>query len=1120
MRNYPYILIIISLMLSSTFTIAEITEVGHCDTPGEAMDVHIQGNYAYIADDSRGLTVIDISDPENPEVTVTFTYDNARANGVYIVEDIAYIADDRNFFMSFDISDLDDIRQLDSYDIGDDGFEIAMVGDVACVACDSDDLQLFDVSDPGDLQQISICDISSSSKALCVVEDKAYMGQYSSGLYIVDISDPENPDIIGSVGTQGSVYSIYVSGNYAYVSDYNNGLKIIDVSDPENPEIVGNSDVVSVWCIFVVGDYVFADYYQNQTLSVIDVSNPEEPETVETYNVGNILQDIIIIDNYAYIANSNDGLLILDVSEYTCTGPRVGLSDEVLNFEQVGLELTGELPLTITNIGNEDLSISDISVENNLFSINYEDEFTLEPDEEAEFTVTFSPEERGEFEGSITITSNDEQNGEIEVPLSGEGVGAVCWFNPRSLSFGVVGIDISSEETINFRNRGLNDLVISDLTNENDVFTTDFLIDIIVEPDEYHSLTVTFTPTNGIEYHDTLTFTTNDPDNDTVAIPMYGRGMGAVIVLEPDTVRFDEVGINQSAERTINIRNEGEIDLNITEIFTEGAYFSINLDTVYVVEPDASMECTVTFSPTEIGDFNAWLFITCDDRQREEVIIPLYGTGKGPEIAVDADSLDFGLLPCDESKELILTIRAVGLTDLTVTGVTIRGAPTFQSAFEDEVFIELNGSFELPVSFNPGDDGILSGVVTIHSDDAENGELEVPLNGCAHRGIMIDTLGTISDLTVEGDLMYLVTQNSLMVFDISNPNAPEIAGNYHAEGLNAINVFVDGDYAYIATGDEGFSIFDVSVVDSMQFVSSYNTDGYTHSLIIRDDYAYVADGETGLRVIDLYDPERPAEVSHVNTPGEAYAVTIAGDYAYVADYVQGLRIIDISDPQEPEEVGYFNTRGWSMDVVVSGGFAYVADERYGLKVIDISEPGSPDVIGIYDTDGDSYGVHVVGDHAYLADGEGGMYMLDISVPEAPSPAKIFYTPGIADAVIVSDNYAFIADRSDLLIIDVSEFLSVDELTEIEIPDGFILQPAFPNPFNAVTSIRYGLPYATHVSVNIYDVTGRRIDELYTGQSAAGFQTVMWNAAGFRSGVYLVRLEASGFIMVRKVMLVK
>jgi hypothetical protein len=933
-------------------------------------------------------------------------------------------------------------------------------------------------------------------------------------------ADNENGWFIGKQ-FNGAIHVYEMNGDELgdEIGSFDNYREYMGNQDPWTINWVPAHESGELWVQLINGDGIYS----------VDIDT-DEWEAVETAvhfdspaNNSNWLSGIGH-DGYniwvAVASNATCWILEDGVDEVYHTGPCIELSEDTLDFEEVGVELTVELPLTITNTGNESLTVSDIVVEGDCFTTNFEDEFTLEPDQDMELTVSFTPPERGEFEAVLTIASNDEENGEVEVALHGEGVGAVCWFSPRVLEFGVVGINISSEETINFRNRGLIDLVISDLSIENEDFITDFEDEIIIEPDEYYSLTVTFTPTSGIDYNDTLTFTTNDSDRETVVIPLRGRGMGAVIAVEPDTVQFGEVGRNRSAERAVTIRNEGEIDLNVSEIFTEGRYFSIDLDTVYVIEPEGTLQGIVTFAPEEIGDFRATLFISSNDREHEEVNIPLYGNGKGPEIAVDNDSLDFGLLSVNESTQLILTISAVGLTDLTITDVTIRGDQAFVTAFEDEVFIELNNSYELQVHYNPCNDGVITGAIIVHSDDPENGELEIPLTGCAHHGIMIDTLGTISDLTVVNNFVYLAVQNGLIVLNVSDPEDPVIAGNYHYEGLNALSVFVSGDYAYIASGESGFSIVDVTIVDSMRVVSSFNTDCYAHKIAVRDEYAYIADGEDGLRVIDLYDIERPTEVSHVDTPGEAYGVTLDGDYAYVADYVHGLRIIDISDPQEPEEIGYFNTRGWSYDVEVSGGFAYVADERYGLRIIDVSEPENPAEVGFYDTDGDAYGVHVVGDHTYVADGSGGICMLDVSIIESPCPAKIFYTPGYATGVEVFDNYAFIADHGDILIIDVSEFLPVDELSIAEVPTGFILQPAFPNPFNAVTSFRYGLPYSTHVTINIYDVTGRMIDELYDGESRAGFQNINWNAEGFRSGVYLVRLKASEYSAVQKVMLIR
>ncbi|MCF7810800.1 choice-of-anchor D domain-containing protein [bacterium] len=1125
MRSKNLLIALISLVLFAAVVIAqEIEQVGFIEL-NEQMVITARDNLVYVNVDQRNLRIYDVSDPENPDMIGETGNLGGNAIGVCLSGNYAYLANNQNGLYIIDISDPENPEQVGRFAPQRNVWDVFVSGQFAYLANSSDGLRILDISDPENPDLLSTLD-TYEAYGVCAAGDYAYIADDREGLRVIDSSDPENPHLVGTCGDMEIAWRVAVSGNYAYVADFRNSeISVVDISDPENPAETGscdtNGDPRGIW---LVDNYLFAATMQgdrNGGLSIVDVSDPENPDEIAYRDVNVRCQSVSVSGNYAYLSTIVEGIYIFDVTDFVHHGPIIEISDEELDFEEVGLGLTGELPLTIANGGNENLNVSDISIEGDYFSSDFEDGFTLEPEEDREITVMFSPEELGEFEGSLTITSNDEENGEVQVALLGEGVGPVFYVHPRLLDFNSVGIDSSETKTLSIRNRGLNDLVISQITNQSEYFVTDFEDELTLEPDARHTLTVTFTPTDGIAYADTLVFVTNDPDNETVTVPMSGRGMGAVIAAEPDTVQFGEVGRNRSAERAVSICNEGEVNLDISEIFVEGRYFSIDLDSIYVVEPEGSLRCTVTFAPEEIGDFRANLFITSNDRQNEEFIVPLYGTGKGPEIAVDSDSLDFGLLRVGENTQLTLTISAVGLTDLTITDVTVQGAPIFLSAIEDEVFIELNNSFELPVSFNPSDDGYLYGVITIHSDDPENGELEIPLTGCAHRGVMIDTLGTISDLTVVGDLAYLVVQNGLVVLDVSNPVAPAIAGTYYNEGLNALSIFLNGNYAYIATGEDGFMIVDISVVDSTQFVSTYNTDGYVHSIAVRDGYAFVADGENGLRVIDLYEPESPFEVNYVDTPGEAYAVTLDGDYAYVADYVQGLRIIDISDPQEPSEIGYFNTRGMSMDVAVSEGLAYIADERYGLRIIDVTDHENPEEIGFYDTDGYAYGVDIAGDHAYIADGSGGMCMLDVSIPTSPYPAKIFYTPGLATSVEALDNYAFIADHGDILIIDVSEFLRVDELTKLEITTSYILKPAFPNPFNAVTSIRYGLPYSSHVTISIYDVSGRLIEELYNGYSTAGFQTVNWNAEGFKSGVYLVRLNtSSGFSTVQKLMLIR
>lgn len=98
------------------------------------------------------------------------------------------------------------------------------------------------------------------------------------------------------------------------------------------------------------------------------------------------------------------------------------------------------------------------------------------------------------------------------------------------------------------------------------------------------------------------------------------------------------------------------------------------------------------------------------------------------------------------------------------------------------------------------------------------------------------------------------------------------------------------------------------------------------------------------------------------------------------------------------------------------------------------------------------------------------------------------------------------------------FLLLEDLTDVETPDtqlltpkSYVLYPNYPNPFNPKTTIRFDLPHADNLSLNIYDLNGKLVQRLITNQPyPAGSHTVEWDAAGVPSGVYLYQLETPKF----------
>jgi flagellar hook assembly protein FlgD len=116
--------------------------------------------------------------------------------------------------------------------------------------------------------------------------------------------------------------------------------------------------------------------------------------------------------------------------------------------------------------------------------------------------------------------------------------------------------------------------------------------------------------------------------------------------------------------------------------------------------------------------------------------------------------------------------------------------------------------------------------------------------------------------------------------------------------------------------------------------------------------------------------------------------------------------------------------------------------------------------------------------------------------------------------------------------DVSEWaLLVGSQTFVEkeqsqlLPESLTLWPTYPNPFRRQTTIEYTLPKAGPVTVEVYDLLGRRVRVLVDGRQKAGLHRTRWNGRSgggspAASGLYIVRVKAAGTTRSRKMTLVR
>lgn len=89
-----------------------------------------------------------------------------------------------------------------------------------------------------------------------------------------------------------------------------------------------------------------------------------------------------------------------------------------------------------------------------------------------------------------------------------------------------------------------------------------------------------------------------------------------------------------------------------------------------------------------------------------------------------------------------------------------------------------------------------------------------------------------------------------------------------------------------------------------------------------------------------------------------------------------------------------------------------------------------------------------------------------------------------------------------------------------IPNTYFLNQNYPNPFNAVTTINYGLPTDAFVIIDVYDLLGRKVETLISGNMPAGFHQTTWIANDETSGLYFYRIQADDFAERKSMMLLK
>ena len=231
---------------------------------------------------------------------------------------------------------------------------------------------------------------------------------------------------------------------------------------------------------------------------------------------------------------------------------------------------------------------------------------------------------------------------------------------------------------------------------------------------------------------------------------------------------------------------------------------------------------------------------------------------------------------------------------------------------------------------------------------------------------------------VADNFLYVATQSlanavgGIQKVDITNMQSPVVSNVTETTGIPK-DVYVDGDFAYVAEGSNGMTIMYIaSSIPSS--VSNIPLSDARKVFVLEDNgnvYAFVANGlNNGLAIIDVSDPYNPAQISNLPLDGLANDIFVLDNIAYLSNGENGLEIIDISSIAAPVVLKNISSGGFINGVFAENNYVYLSDIEKGFHVIDCSSPYNAYEIGSLDMETEPLSIRIAGSYAYLTDNEG------------------------------------------------------------------------------------------------------------------------------------------------------
>ncbi len=430
-------------------------------------------------------------------------------------------------------------------------------------------------------------------------------------------------------------------------------------------------------------------------------------------------------------------------------GPEAEISPGSIDF---GIVLPGEQKtesLTIKNTGTDSLVISSIVKSDTCFVLS-DSTGKIPPGDSKIIQVTFSPADKIEYSDTLWIYSNANLNSLSFITLNGLGGYKEIFLPDTTLSFDSTKVTTSVSDSFVIKNIGISPLVISGITKNQAVFYTGLLPDTVMPSDSVY-VKLFFSPASRQSYSDTLTITSNDPENSTKRMYITGLGTASLFSTTTTSMNFDSVLAGDSSSVSFYIKNTGNSELIVSKSGTIGSVFSTSFSSGSVSVGD-SLQVAVLFKPDSArGDYSGNLILNSNDPENPADTISVSGVGKASKIELSVTSMVFDTVTVGDTLSKSLVIRNLGTDTLLISEISTQSA--FFSVDDTLAVINAGDSLVTQIKFSPHHNIGYLDTVFIHSNALNDTFLTVNLKGNNGRNF-VPIITSVPDTNLTEDQLY------------------------------------------------------------------------------------------------------------------------------------------------------------------------------------------------------------------------------------------------------------------------------------------------------------------------------------------------------------------------------